>query len=280
MKICAITGASGWVGSCVARHFRVHGWQVRELTRAAGYTLDAEVPAGLLDGVTALVHCAYDFSPLRREEIDAVNVAGSRRLFEAARTAGVRRLVFISTMSAFEGCRSLYGQAKLAIERDAREHGALVLRPGLVFGAGAGGMVGRLEKQVQSSRVVPLIGDGRQPLYLIHEEDLSAFIRRFAEDTAPAPVEAITAAHPQLWTFRAILEALAARQSRRLTLIPLPWQLLWLALKTAESLGLRPSFRSDSLLSLMNQNPAPDFSVPARHPLTCRPFAVASMPSK
>ncbi len=219
-KICAVTGADGWVGNCVALHFRERGWQVRELTRANGYTLDGEVPAKLLGGVEALVHCAHDFAPLRRAEIEAVNVAGSRRLFEAARTAGVKRLVFISTMSAFDGCQSLYGQAKLAIEDKAREFGALILRPGLVYGPCAGGMMGRLERQVQSSRIVPLIGGESQPLYLIHEEELCAFICRFAETETPAPPEAITAAHPQKWTFRAFLETLAARHGKRLIFFP------------------------------------------------------------
>lgn len=269
-KICAVTGANGWVGRCVARHFRERGCQVRELTRANGYTLDGKVPAKLLDGVAALVHCAYDFAPLRWKEIEAVNVAGSRRLLEAARTAGVKRLVFISTMSAFDGCQSLYGQAKLAIENDAREFGALILRPGLVYGTGAGGMMGRLEGQVRSSRVVPLVGDGSQPLYLIHEEDLCAFICRFAETETPAPSEPITAAHPQKWTFRALLETFAARHGKRLIFLPFPWRILWLALKTVESFGVRLGFRSDSLVSLVHQNAAPDLAVTDRVGLRCR----------
>ncbi len=272
-KICAITGAGGWVGGCVARHFRGHGWEVRGLTRDAGFTLGGAVPS--LAGVHTLVHCAWDFAPLRWEEIEAVNVEGSRRLLVAAREAGVERLVFISTMSAFIGCCSLYGRAKLAAEAAAHAHGALVLRPGLVYGAGAGGMFGRLQTQVRSGRLVPLVGGGSR-LCLVHEEDLCAFIRHFAEDDGPAPREAITAAHPQAWTFRAILEALAVCEGRKIAFVPLPWRLVWLALKMAEAVGLRLAFRSDSLVSLVNQNPEPDFSAAARCGLECRPFAASA----
>ena len=76
------------------------------------------------------MHCAYDFSLLRREDINHVNVAGSERLFAAAHEAGIGTLVYTSSISAFEGCRSLYGKAKLEIERRAGAYGALVIRPG------------------------------------------------------------------------------------------------------------------------------------------------------
>ncbi len=47
----------------------------------------------------------------------------------------------------------------------------------------------------------------------------------------------------------------------------------WLGLKTVESIGLPLGFRSDSLVSLINQNAAPDFSATDRVGLRRRPFA-------
>jgi hypothetical protein len=48
--------------------------------------------------------------------------------------------------------------------------------------------------------------------------------------------------------------------------------LVWAGLKSAEACGLKLNFRSDSLVSLTHQNPAPDFSANARAGLVCRPF--------
>jgi hypothetical protein len=73
-----------------------------------------------------------------------------------------------------------------------------------------------------------------------------------------------------------LLEALATAQGRSLTLVPVPWRAVWLALKTAETLGVRLNFRSDSLVSLINQNPHPDFSANDEHGLVCREFSPAS----
>jgi hypothetical protein len=58
--------------------------------------------------------------------------------------AGVRRLVFISTISAFDGCRSFYGKGKLEVERITHSLGGWVIRPGLLYGEKPGGMLGRL----------------------------------------------------------------------------------------------------------------------------------------
>ncbi len=126
-KICAITGSNGYVGGCVKNHFTAHGWDVLELTRqpkpgarAEKFQLGAEISPAVFAGVTALVHCAYDFLPLRWDGLRAVNVTGTEKLFRAARAAGVGKIICISSISAYDGCRSLYGQAKLEIEKSRR----------------------------------------------------------------------------------------------------------------------------------------------------------------
>jgi nucleoside-diphosphate-sugar epimerase len=278
-KICAITGSNGYVGSAVKKYFAARGWEILELTRrpgrdfrAAAFQLGDDVSPELLVGVTALVHCAYDFAPLRREEIHAVNVEGSRKIFAAAQAAGVPKIIFISSISAFSGCRSLYGQAKLAIEKIALDHGALVIRPGLVHGEDAGGMFGRLAAQIQNSALVPLIGGGRQIQFLVHADDLAGFVEKVAAGKIEIEPQVLTAAHPQPWLFKDLLLAVARAQDKKINFLPVPWRIMWCGLKIAEAGGLKLNFRSDSLVSLMHQNPAPDFSANEKIGLACRPF--------
>ncbi len=132
----------------------------------------------MLSGVTALVHCAYDFTPLTWEELAAVNIEGSKKVIQAAKAAKVPKIIFISSISAFDGCRSLYGKAKLEIEKFALANGALVVRPGLVYGGVAGGMFGKLAQQVSKSAIIPMIGNGSQIQFLVHNEDLSCLYRK------------------------------------------------------------------------------------------------------
>ena len=278
-KICAITGSNGYVGGCLKNYFAAHGWEILELTRApkAGtravkFHLGKNISAADLAGVNALVHCAYDFKALRWDEICAVNIEGSRKLFATARAAGVGKIIFISSISAFDGCRSLYGRAKLSIEKIALNAGALVIRPGLVFGNDPGGMFGKLVAQVGQSVVIPMIGDGSQIQFLVHEEDLSAFAERCAGGDMKISPAIFTAANEWPWAFKELLLEIARGQNKKIKFIPLPWRFVWMGFKAAEICGWKSNFRSDSLISLMNQNPHPDFSPNAAAGLVCRPF--------
>ena len=283
-KICAITGSNGYVGGCIRNHFTALGWEIRELTRrpkpgsnAVKFQLGENVSPESLAVVDALVHCAYDFKPLTMGEIRTVNVSGTEKLFQAARAAGVGKIVYISTISAFDGCQSLYGKAKLEMEKIALAHGALVIRPGLVYGEGPGGMFGKLTAQVRKSSVVPLIGGGSQIQFLVHQEDLCAFVERCAGGEVNLSGKILTAAHARPWPFRDLLLEIARGLDKKIRFIPLPWQLVWLGLKSAETCGLRLNFRSDSLVSLMYQNPAPDFSANAEVGLVCRPLEIGKL---
>jgi nucleoside-diphosphate-sugar epimerase len=278
-NLCAITGSNGYVGGCIKNYFAARGWEILELTRApkAGtravkFQLGEKISPQSLAGVSALVHCAYDFTSLRWDEIRAVNVEGSRKLFEAARAADVGKIIFISSISAFDGCRSLYGRAKLEIEKIALDCGALVIRPGLVFGNDSGGMFGKLVAQLRRSSLIPLIGDGSQIQFLVHNEDLSTLIENWASGEIKISSGIFTAANERPWVFKQLLLEIAHGQNNKIKFIPLPWRLVWAGLKTAEICGVRLNFRSDSLISLMNQNAAPDFSPNAAAGLVCRPF--------
>jgi nucleoside-diphosphate-sugar epimerase len=281
-RTCLVTGTRGYLGSRVKKALEQQGWRVVELTRAptAGssaiqFQLGQAVAPKDLAGAQALVHCAYDFQPLSWEALHRVNVAGSEHLFRAAREAKVERLVYISSISAFRGCRSLYGRAKLETEALARAHEAVVLRPGLIWSDSPAGMFGRLVAQVERARLLPLFGGGTQLQYLVHEEDLARQICGWAAGTLASQAEPVTLAHEKPWSFRQLLEEIARAQGKRLTFLPVPWRAVWMALKLAEGLGRPLNFRSDSLVSLMYQNPNPSFAAQEALGIRCRPFGLS-----
>jgi nucleoside-diphosphate-sugar epimerase len=278
-KICVLTGAHGFVGSQLRRYLERERWRVVAWTRqpepgsgAVAFRLGQEVDPGLLEGARAVVHCAYDFGPRRWEEIVATNVTGSQKLLEAARKAGVESVVFISSLSAFAGCRSLYGKAKLRIESTAQSVGAYVIRPGLVYGDRPGGMFGRLVRQVRSSRFIPVLWGGQQGQYLLHAEDLGKLVRACLDGRVLKSAEPITIAHEQRWELKEILNLIARELGKRVSFVPVPWQCVWLALKSLELAGVRTNFRSDSLISLVYQDPCPAFASAKALGFECRPF--------
>ena len=111
MKIL-VTGATGKVGSRLARRLAQRGDHVRalvrDLARAEGLRHDRiELVRGdLLDmasldaavrGVDAVVHCAAFFRGATPEQAHAVNDLGTQHLANAARAAAVKRFIFTST---------------------------------------------------------------------------------------------------------------------------------------------------------------------------------------
>jgi len=277
--LCAITGASGYVGSRLATYLGGH-FEVVPISRkpASGVIQwdlgqPRDISAELRHRrVSVLVHAAWDFTHPDASENERINVEGSRQLFESADKAGVERIIFISTISAFPGARSMYGQSKLRVEGLALPRGGAVVRPGLVWGDGPGGMFGSLAAQVAQKTMIPLIGSGRYPQYLLHEEDLGAAVLRAACGEWKCS-DAVTLAHSQPWLLRELVHSIAEAQGRKVKLLPVPWPAVYGGLKMAELAGARLGFRSDSVLSLVFQNPSPDFAPADRLGLRRRAYA-------
>ncbi|HEU4494531.1 MAG TPA: NAD-dependent epimerase/dehydratase family protein [Rubrobacteraceae bacterium] len=154
-----ITGATGFVGSHIARAFAEAGYEVRIGARASSdqrWISDLYAERVLLDvsgdpedtsravrNVDTVVHAAGITRAKRARDYYAVNAGGARRLAVAAFRAGVRRFVLVSSLAARgpDGRghpASDYGWSKLEAERHLRALDGgmetVVLRPAAVYG--------------------------------------------------------------------------------------------------------------------------------------------------
>lgn len=261
--VAAVTGASGYLGSRICATLESQGWQVVRLVRSprhgdgreCAYDLGAPVSpevAELLGSTDVLVHAAYDLALTRAEDIWRVNVEGTRRLLQVASDAGVRRILVLSSMSAFEGTTQLYGRAKLDIEAMTEQFGGCSVRPGLVYGERSGGMAGALQR-FAGLPVVPLIAGGAR-LFTVNENDLMTAIVAFANADA-LPAGTISAAHPVPVPMRDLMTAFAARGGANCRFVKIPWKPVYGLLRAAESIRLHLPFRADSLLGLVHGAP-------------------------
>jgi dihydroflavonol-4-reductase len=114
-----VTGASGFLGSAVARALVARGAQVRALVRptsprgnlaglgceiVAGDLTDRQSLASALRGVRYLFHVAADYRFWARDPsvILRVNVEGTRNLMDEALAEGVERIVYTSSVAALK----------------------------------------------------------------------------------------------------------------------------------------------------------------------------------
>jgi dihydroflavonol-4-reductase len=111
-----VTGATGFVGAAVARALGAAGWQVRVLVRSGSDRSNLQSPAWdvvegdladlrslerALEGCTGLFHVAADYRLGVRDptQLYRTNVEGTRHILSAARTAGVPRIVYTSSVA-------------------------------------------------------------------------------------------------------------------------------------------------------------------------------------
>ena len=111
-----VTGASGFVGSAIVRAFLASGYPVRALVRSTSPRqnlegLDIECVEGdicdpgavedAMSGIRYLAHAAADYRLWARDPgaIMRTNVEGTRTVMNAARTAGVERIVYTSSVA-------------------------------------------------------------------------------------------------------------------------------------------------------------------------------------
>ncbi|HWK18643.1 MAG TPA: NAD-dependent epimerase/dehydratase family protein [Solirubrobacteraceae bacterium] len=209
-----VTGGSGFIGRNVVASLRAAGVPVRVIDLEPHPDPDVEIVLGdlaepdvvrasLAGGISAIVHLAAVTSVLRSvkqpELTYRTNVAATAGLLEAARTAGVRSLVFAST-NAVVGPMDGPAIAESSVPRPLTPYGATkaagemlmsaytssyglrcaCLRLTNVYGPGMAlkdSIVARLMRAIRTGSTFEIYGDGRQVRDYVHVADVVAAAR-------------------------------------------------------------------------------------------------------
>ena len=224
----AVTGASGFVGRHLVGDASARGWEVvgvvrseagaRTVVDAGGRPVLAKglEPEGLVRafaGARAVVHLAGIGAERAGETYEAVHVEGMRHVVQAAREAGVARVVHFSGLGvAHYGmtrrCTNRYFLSKLASEvellRSGRE--AVVFRPSYVLGPGNGLIPGLLRQMASGEVERP--GDGRHRMQPVSVRDAVAAVLAAIERPGPHPA-VFDLVGPEPVTYRDLLDRVA-----------------------------------------------------------------------
>jgi nucleoside-diphosphate-sugar epimerase len=255
-----LTGATGFVGSHVARALVARGWRVRALVRERPRRHSAvpsgpgiEPVAGDLSGGTdlsaaiagagAIVHVAGLTRARSLEEYREVNARGTARVVEAGKRAAPDAVfVLVSSQAAAGPMRdgrpvreedparpvSWYGVSKLEGEEAVRSGWPgpwIVLRPSVVFGPGDRGLFVLFEAAARGFLPVP---SGENRVQVIHAERAADAVARAAERPDLAGRTGFLA-DPAPLTTRALSEAIAALPPKRPRLVSVPRPVIRLA---------------------------------------------------
>lgn len=255
-----VTGASGFIGSHVARQLHASGHDVlangrdaARLTRLSalgirtqsGDLATADLPA-LINGAEMIVHCAALSSPWGgREAFLAANVHVTERLLAASLQTGVQRFVHFSSPSIYfrledqfntpeafeppEHWINAYAESKWLGEQSVRKAvdaglPALILRPRAVFGEGDRAIFPRLLALAERGWF-PRIGDGQACIDVTYVANVAAAVEACMQAEAPVDGRAFNVTNGEPMPVSALLGQLFAALDLNVRMIPLPRKL-------------------------------------------------------
>lgn len=244
-KLVTVFGGSGFVGRHVVSALARRGYRVRAAVRRpdlAGHlqTMGAvgqihAVQANLhfpssvaraVEGAYTVVNCVGILAPQGAQSFAAVHAAGAQGIAEAARDAGVARLIDISAIGADAKSASVYARTKAEGERAtlAAFPRAIIVRPSIVFGP-EDSFFNRFAALAKYSPFLPLIGGGRTKFQPVFVDDLAAAVANVV-DGAGVSGTIYETGGPDVLTFRQLLEMTQDYSGRSRWLAPMPF---WLA---------------------------------------------------
>ncbi len=227
-----VTGASGFLGRATAAAVHDAGHAVRTFQRrpsgvpgvddVLGTVTDAGALERAVEGVDAVVHLAAKVSLAGDPaEFVRVNVDGTRALLGAARAAGARRFVFVSSPSVAHTGSSLagvgadvaeparargeYARTKAAAERlalaaDTPGFAVVAVRPHLVWGPGDTQLVGRIVERARAGRL-PLLDSGAALIDTLYVDNAAsamvAALEHAADDGVHGSAYVVTNGEPR-----------------------------------------------------------------------------------
>src|SRR6267378_7207987 len=260
--LIALTGATGFIGQYLLQEMPRRGYRIRALLRrpasmsvqtSSAVIGDLTRPQNMsaaLEGVDAVIHSAglaHAMSGVPENDYRLINTEATVRLARAARRAGAKRFVFLSSIRAqcgptadtvlTEAAESrptdAYGRSKLAAERGLAELDLdwVSLRAVLIYGPGVKGNMAQLVELARSPFPLPLASlTARRSLLAL--ENLSAAIETVL--AAPGTLRRVfVAADPQALTIADMIAAMRHGVGRRPGTFPFPPALLRLLLHGA-----------------------------------------------
>lgn len=216
----AITGGTGFVGSHLAK--RYPATDVAIVSRRSGVPIhDVAALTRAFEGCEAVAHCAGINREIGDQTFDRVHVEGTAAVIEAARAAGVRKIVMLSFLRARPGTGSPYHESKWAAEEMIRASGLeyTILKAGMIYGHGDH-LVDHLSRSIQTVPLFASVGIRERTISPIPVDELVDVLVAALGQRLPIQTVAVRGGETLLLSEAA--RRVARILDRRLVVIPAP----------------------------------------------------------
>ncbi len=262
-----ITGATGYIGRHLVARLISQGERprclVRDIQRARGIlpadkvelvqgdTTLPDVLADAVQGVDTIVHTAFitaDRKQSAGNQYEVTNVGGTTNLINAAKQAGVKRIIELSGLGTRPDKPGSYMQGRYLAEKLLIDSGLAwtIIRPSVVFGKDASFIKGLVDL-IKASPVVPLIGGGKIMFQPIYVEDVVSIITKILQDPERTSGKIYTIGGPGYYSFTDIIDLLLKAQGRNRIKLPTPLPLVGIGAAAMEAVLPHPPLTSAAM---------------------------------
>jgi nucleoside-diphosphate-sugar epimerase len=275
IRTIVILGAGGYLGGALCRFFHaLRSHRVIAVSRGEMQhrAFDMHVMADVFvdnwssriaaQGHVVLINCAFDFKAIGAGNEGKFAAFG--RNIEALARSYATRLINISTMSAYAGCRTDYGREKLWVEGLFAKLGGINIRPGLIASwRFPGAAFQNLISITTGSKIIPVLVARGSGFYFCDLEAvvLGVYLLTIVHLNKP---HTLSFCYRERLSLRATLQVIERRHHLRRVKVPVPWRFVYLALLVKEALIGKSKVRADSVL---------DFAHPVATPIGRSMFA-------
>ena len=227
MKI-AITGGTGFVGRHLAERYDPS--HVVVVSRRTGVDIDdVDALATAFAGCDVVAHCAGINRQIGAQTYQKVHIDGTRAVVEAARRAGVKRILMLSFLRARPDCGSAYHESKWAAEELVRRSGLdyTILKAGMIYGHGDH-LVDHVSRSVQTVPLFATVGFHEKPIRPIPITEMVDVLVAAADGELPYSTVAVVGGEELMLS--EVVHRIAGIVDRRVLVVPAPvWTIRVLA---------------------------------------------------
>lgn len=232
-EIHVVTGAFGYSGKYIAKQLLDEGYQVRTLTdsvnrinpfgnRIKAYPFNFDNPERLVESLkgASVLYNTYWVRFNYAEFRQSIAVTNTIKLFNAAKRAGVKRIVHISITNPSEDSHLEYFKGKARLERALIESGIsyAILRPALLFGK-EDILINNIAWMLRRFPVFGVFGDGNYKLRPIYVDDLARLSVKEGKEKENRIIDAVG---PETFTYLYLVREIGRiiGKERRFIFIP------------------------------------------------------------
>ena len=206
-----------------------------------------------------IIHLAAQISSRYEEDFQKNNIQATENILEAAKTAGISKIIFFSSAAVLSVRKDAYADTKLRAEELVKQSGLTycIIQPSMMYGPTDDKNIGYLINFAKKMPIFPIPGHGRWPRQPLYIDDICRLILHFLDEFPENKVYSINGKDTIF--FKDMIDAVFHELGGFKMRLSLPIPLFKFLMVTYQKFSGNQQFTSDQVDSLASCDVFPEY---------------------